>query len=86
VRLHRLRVQAFQAFGGAEEVDFDALCEAGLFLVHGDTGAGKTSLLDAVVFALYGTAPGVRARAGARWRPTLPVAPTTRISCGPDCG
>ncbi|CAA9465827.1 MAG: SbcC_Rad50, partial [uncultured Solirubrobacteraceae bacterium] len=78
MRLHRLRVQAFQAFGGAEEVDFDALSEAGLFLVHGDTGAGKTSLLDAVVFALYGSAPGVRGGAGARHRsdhapPELPT-------------
>jgi exonuclease SbcC len=62
VRLHRLRVAAFQAFAGAEEVDFDALSDAGLFLLHGDTGAGKTTLLDAVAFALYGQVPGARAR------------------------
>jgi len=62
MRLHRLRVSAFQAFAGAEEVDFDALSEAGLFLLHGDTGAGKTTLLDAVAFALYGQVPGARAR------------------------
>ncbi|MGN6188391.1 MAG: AAA family ATPase [Conexibacter sp.] len=62
MRLHRLRVTAFQAFAGAEEVDFDALSEAGLFLLHGDTGAGKTTLLDAVAFALYGQVPGARAR------------------------
>ena len=62
MRLHRLRLTAFQAFAGTEEVDFDALSEAGLFLLHGDTGAGKTTLLDAVAFALYGQVPGARAR------------------------
>ncbi len=62
MRLHRLRLTAFQAFAGGETVDFDALAEAGLFLLHGDTGAGKTTLLDAVCFALYGTVPGARAR------------------------
>jgi DNA repair protein SbcC/Rad50 len=62
VRLHRLRVTAFQAFAGSEQVDFDALSESGLFLLHGDTGAGKTTLLDAVAFALYGDVPGARSR------------------------
>ena len=62
MRLHRLRVTAFQAFAGSEQVDFDALGAAGLFLLHGDTGAGKTTLLDAVCFALYGEVPGARAR------------------------
>jgi len=62
VRLHRLRLTAFQAFAGSEDVDFDALGESGLFLLHGDTGAGKTTLLDAIAFALYGQVPGARAR------------------------
>src|SRR5215218_5884412 len=62
MRLHRLRLTAFQAFAGSEDVDFDALGESGLFLLHGDTGAGKTTLLDAVCFALYGQVPGARAR------------------------
>ncbi len=62
MRLHRLRVTAFQAFAGSEQVDFDALGESGLFLLHGDTGAGKTTLLDAIAFALYGQVPGARAR------------------------
>jgi exonuclease SbcC len=62
VRLHRLRVTAFQAFADSEHVDFDALGDDGLFLLHGDTGAGKTTLLDAVCFALYGEVPGARAR------------------------
>jgi exonuclease SbcC len=67
VRLHRLELSAFLAFAGHEVVDFDELGEAGLFLLHGRTGAGKTSLLDAVCFALYGDVPGARS-GGARLR------------------
>src|SRR4029079_8137401 len=59
MRLHRWRVEAFGPFAGVEEVDFDDL--AGLFLLHGPTGAGKSSVLDAVCFALYGQLPGARA-------------------------
>lgn len=62
MRLHHLRVTAFQAFAGTEQVDFDALSAAGLFLLRGDTGAGKTTLLDSVCFALYGEVPGARAK------------------------
>jgi len=64
MRLHRLAVTAFGPFAGSEEVDLDALASSGLFLIHGPTGAGKTSILDAICFALYGAVPG--ARAGAR--------------------
>jgi exonuclease SbcC len=60
VRLHRLEIAAFGPFSGTEVIDFDALSDAGLFLVQGRTGAGKTSVLDAVCFALYGQVPGVR--------------------------
>ncbi|HZI96828.1 MAG TPA: SMC family ATPase [Actinomycetales bacterium] len=66
MRLHRLRVQAFGPFAAVEEVDVDALCEQGLFLLHGPTGAGKTSVLDALCFALYGRVPGARSGAGLR--------------------
>ncbi len=60
MRLHRLTVTAFGPFAGTQTVDFDRLAEAGLFLLHGATGAGKTSLLDAVCYALYGVVPGHR--------------------------
>ncbi|MGN6129685.1 MAG: AAA family ATPase [Nocardioidaceae bacterium] len=60
MRLHELTVTAFGPFAGTERVDFDDLNEAGLFLLTGPTGAGKTSILDAVCFALYGSVPGVR--------------------------
>ncbi|MFD6326527.1 AAA family ATPase [Streptomyces sp. NPDC058442] len=60
MRLHRLDITAFGPFGGSLTVDFDALSAAGLFLLHGPTGAGKTSVLDAVCYALYGSVPGAR--------------------------
>ncbi|MEV6398120.1 SMC family ATPase [Streptomyces sp. NPDC051907] len=60
MRLHRLTVTAFGPFGAGQDVDFDALAAAGIFLLHGPTGAGKTSILDAVCFALYGAVPGAR--------------------------
>src|SRR5215813_8402418 len=60
MRPHRLRVTAFGAFAGSEEVRFEEL--DGLFLLHGETGAGKTTLLDAIAFALYGRVPGVRGK------------------------
>lgn len=60
MRLHRLDLTAFGPFGGSQRVDFDELSAAGLFLLHGPTGAGKTSVLDAVCYALYGSVPGAR--------------------------
>ncbi|MDA0638239.1 AAA family ATPase, partial [Nonomuraea sp. MCN248] len=60
MRPHRLTLTAFGSFPGTETVDFDALTESGLFLVHGPTGAGKTTVLDALCFALYGQVPGQR--------------------------
>ena len=64
MRLHRLAISAFGPFAGSQEVDLDALASSGLFLIHGPTGAGKTSILDAICFALYAAVPG--ARTGAR--------------------
>ena len=64
MRLHRLAITGFGPFAGSEQVDLDALASSGLFLIHGPTGAGKTSILDAICFALYAAVPG--ARAGAR--------------------
>lgn len=63
MRLHHLTIQAFGPFGGIVEIDFDELNSAGQFLISGATGSGKTSILDAVCFALYGEVPGERQRA-----------------------
>ncbi|MCW2865813.1 MAG: sbcC, partial [Marmoricola sp.] len=63
MRLHELEVSAFGPFAGTVVVDLDELSDSGLFLLTGDTGAGKSSILDAVCFALYGEVPGDRASA-----------------------
>lgn len=68
MRLHRLSVTAFGPFGTTQEIDFDALSSAGIFLLHGPTGAGKTSVLDAVCYALYGAVPGARQSPGTSLR------------------
>lgn len=60
MRLHHLGIQAFGPFADRQCVDFDALSSQGLFLLNGPTGAGKSSVLDAVCFALYGSVPGAR--------------------------
>ena len=60
MRLHRLEITAFGPFADTSTVDFDELGGDGLFLLHGQTGAGKTTVLDAIAFALYGTVPGAR--------------------------
>ncbi len=60
MRLHHLEIQAFGPFADRQRVDFDALSAQGLFLLNGPTGAGKSSVLDAVCFALYGSVPGAR--------------------------
>jgi exonuclease SbcC len=60
MRLHRLELTAFGPYAAHQSVDFDELSAAGLFLLHGPTGAGKTSVLDGICYALYGQVPGAR--------------------------
>ncbi|MDO5744128.1 MAG: AAA family ATPase [Micrococcaceae bacterium] len=60
MRVHSLSLKAFGPFAARAEIDFDALSEAGIFLLNGETGAGKTSVLDGICYALYGSLPGVR--------------------------
>ncbi|MDR0365876.1 MAG: SMC family ATPase, partial [Bifidobacteriaceae bacterium] len=54
MKLHHLSFGAIGPFAGSHSVDFTAFSDAGLFLLEGPTGAGKSTLIDAVVFALYG--------------------------------
>ena len=63
MRLHCLTVCGFGPFRDEQVVDFQALSATGLFLLTGDTGAGKTSVLDAVAYALYGRVAGSRSSA-----------------------
>ncbi len=53
-----LSMQAFGPYAGNEEIDFTRLGQRRLFLITGPTGSGKTSILDAITFALYGKASG----------------------------
>ena len=55
-----LRVEGFGAFVAPAEIDFRRLDASTLLLVHGPTGAGKTTLFDAICFALFGVASGTR--------------------------
>lgn len=57
MRLHRLEVEGFGPFRSRQTVDFDAFADDGIFLIAGRTGAGKSSILDAVCFGLYGSVP-----------------------------
>ena len=63
MRPHLLELEAFGAFPGRVVLDLDEIGQAGLVLLCGDTGGGKTTLLDALGFALYGVVPGERQKA-----------------------
>ncbi|MGJ7907534.1 AAA family ATPase [Actinopolyspora sp. H202] len=80
MRLHHLELSAFGPFRDRQRIDFDELGADGLFLLHGDTGAGKTTVLDAVTFALYGQIPGVRHQAKALRCDTAPPETPTQVS------
>ena len=58
MRLHRLRMSALGPYATEQLIDFDRLAQGGLFLLEGPTGAGKSTVLDAVTFALYGGLAG----------------------------
>lgn len=76
MKLHSLTITAFGPFADTQTINFDELAGTGLFLLQGDTGAGKTTILDAVCFALYGKLPGARGELGAN--------PPVRSSYAPD--
>lgn len=54
MKLHALNIQAFGPFSSKETIDFSSLGENPLFLIDGPTGAGKSSILHAICYALYG--------------------------------
>ena len=57
MRIDRLEIRGFGPFRDLQTIDFERYTGEGIFLIAGRTGAGKSSILDAVCFALYGSAP-----------------------------
>ncbi|CAB4949277.1 MAG: AAA family ATPase [Actinobacteria bacterium] len=58
MRLERLRFAALGPYAGEHLIDFEMLGGSGLFIIEGPTGAGKSTILDAIVFALYSDVAG----------------------------
>lgn len=55
MKIHKLEITGFGPFKEKQSIDFDALTADGIFMLEGPTGAGKSSIIDAIVWVLYGT-------------------------------
>ena len=71
MRLHTLTMTGIGPYAGTETIDFDRFTASGRFLLTGPTGAGKTTIIDAIVFALYGQVADSAGSSKQRLRSTL---------------
>ena len=76
MRIHSLTMTGIGPYAGQEHIDFDAVGASGRFLLTGPTGSGKTTIIDAIVFALYGDVADSADSSKERIRSTL-VGPHT---------
>ena len=76
MRIHSLTMTGIGPYAGQEHIDFDAVGASGRFLLTGPTGSGKTTIIDAIVFALYGNVADSADSSKERIRSTL-VGPHT---------
>ncbi|OLO83550.1 AAA family ATPase [Actinomyces naeslundii] len=76
MRIHSLTMTGIGPYAGREHIDFDAVGASGRFLLTGPTGSGKTTIIDAIVFALYGNVADSADSSKERIRSTL-VGPHT---------
>ncbi|MEB3316759.1 MAG: SMC family ATPase [Cyanobacteriota bacterium] len=85
MRPHLLTLEAFGPYAEPVRIAFDGLSQEGLFLIHGRTGAGKTFLLDALCFSLYGEVSGDRNVKGLR-SDHAPAGAVPRVALEFSCG
>ena len=71
MRLHTLIMTGIGPYAGTETIDFDRFTASGRFLLTGPTGSGKTTIIDAIVFALYGQVADSSGSSKQRLRSTL---------------
>lgn len=64
MKILHLKMKAFLAY--KDEIDIDFTLNEGLYLINGPTGSGKTTIFDAIVFALYGQSSGIRGQMSLR--------------------
>ena len=80
MRIHQLELVAYGPFPGTVSIDFDQLSAEGIFLLNGPTGSGKSSILDAISYALYGTTSSGRRDLKSRFAPADRV-PRVTLEC-----